>query len=124
MKTNVVSGNCPECNSTISFNKTPYIGQSAYCDKCDSDLEVSQIDPLELEWLVGPGFMESNDQRFTKRRARAKQGEERKIDPKRAQRKKRRKRRVVSNEWENEWESEDTGSRSRPHPSEQWADEE
>lgn len=97
----VISGSCPECSSTVFFKKTPYIGQPTYCNKCDSNLEVSQTDPLELEWLIGPGFMESNDQRFTKRRARAKQGEERKIDPKRAQGKKRRKRRVVSDEWEN-----------------------
>ena len=76
MKTNVVSGNCPECNSTILFKKTPYVGQSTYCDNCNSELEVSQIDPLELEWAVGPGFMESNEQRFTKRRSRSKPSEE------------------------------------------------
>ena len=121
MKTNVVSGNCSECNSTIFFKKTPYIGQSTYCDNCNSDLEVTQINPLELEWAVGPGFMESNDQRFTKRRSRSKPSEERKIDPKRSRKKKPRKQRAAKEEWENEWQGEEKRSRKQRPIREEWA---
>lgn len=120
MKPIVISGSCPECNSTVLFKKNPYVGQQTYCDKCDSDLEVSQTDPLELEWLVGPGFTASNDQQFTKRRSRTKPSEERKIDPKRARGKKPRKRRVVSDEWENE----EMSSRKRRSVGQEWENEE
>ena len=125
MKTNVVSGNCPECNSTILFKKTPYVGQSTYCDNCNSELEVSQIDPLELEWAVGPGFMESNEQRFTKRRPRSKPSEDRRIDPKRSGKKKSRKRRAAKDdEWENQWQGEGKRSRKQRPIREEWADSE
>ncbi|MGB0386743.1 MAG: hypothetical protein ACPGWR_18175 [Ardenticatenaceae bacterium] len=120
VKTIVISGNCPECNSHVLFNQSPYIAQQAYCDQCDTELEVSQTDPLELSWLVGSRFTESNDQRFTKRRSRPKQGEERKIDPKRSRGKKRRQRRAKSDEWENGG----MRSRKRRPVTDDWEDEE
>jgi lysine biosynthesis protein LysW len=47
---------CLHCGDRIYLGKRPWIGQAAYCERCGADLEVTQLNPLELDWtdyLVG-----------------------------------------------------------------------
>ena len=41
---------CLDCGSRIYLGRKPWVGQAAYCDSCGSDLEVTQINPLEIDW--------------------------------------------------------------------------
>jgi lysine biosynthesis protein LysW len=51
---------CPECNSTISFKRTPWLGEKVTCRHCDTDLEVVDLDPIELDWT----FDQDNEDDF------------------------------------------------------------
>jgi lysine biosynthesis protein LysW len=41
---------CPDCDGGIRVNPHAMLGQKLVCPHCDADLEVSGIDPLELDW--------------------------------------------------------------------------
>jgi lysine biosynthesis protein LysW len=41
---------CPECGSNIRFHKPLRTGQIVICPECDEKLEVTSLDPLELDW--------------------------------------------------------------------------
>ena len=41
---------CLNCGSRIHLGRRPWIGQSAFCDRCGADLEVIETNPLEIEW--------------------------------------------------------------------------
>ena len=42
---------CLDCGGRIYLGHRPWVGQSAFCDRCDADLEVTRINPLELDWI-------------------------------------------------------------------------
>ena len=47
---------CLDCAERIYLGKRPWVGQSVYCDECGADLEVTSVNPLEIDWtdsLVG-----------------------------------------------------------------------
>lgn len=41
---------CPGCDQNIYFRKTPKLGDIVYCDNCEADLEVVNVNPIELDW--------------------------------------------------------------------------
>lgn len=41
---------CPDCGERIYLGRKPWRGQPAFCDGCDADLEVTSINPLQLDW--------------------------------------------------------------------------
>lgn len=41
---------CPACDRNIKVPNRPRIGQKLVCPHCDTDLEVIEVDPLELDW--------------------------------------------------------------------------
>ena len=44
------TGLCPECEQKIQFSSPPKRGQKITCPHCWAYLEVTNLDPLELEW--------------------------------------------------------------------------
>ena len=41
---------CLDCGDRIYLGRKPWVGQDAFCERCEADLEVICVDPLELEW--------------------------------------------------------------------------
>jgi hypothetical protein len=41
---------CLDCGERIYLGKRPWVGQEAFCDHCGTDMEVSRLNPLELDW--------------------------------------------------------------------------
>jgi len=41
---------CPDCDGEIRLNPHPRLGQRLSCPHCDTDLEVINTDPVELDW--------------------------------------------------------------------------
>jgi lysine biosynthesis protein LysW len=46
----VLIAECPECESHIRFHRTLRLGEIVTCPECSERLEVSDMDPLELDW--------------------------------------------------------------------------
>jgi lysine biosynthesis protein LysW len=44
---------CPDCSARIYLGHKPWVGQPAFCDHCESDLEVVQVNPPRLDWADG-----------------------------------------------------------------------
>ncbi|KAA3643813.1 MAG: hypothetical protein DWQ07_16995 [Chloroflexi bacterium] len=49
---------CPSCDSPIKVMKNPRIGQRIRCPHCDADLEVTWLDPIELDWFADDVYYE------------------------------------------------------------------
>ena len=41
---------CLDCGERIYLGRKPWVGQSAFCEQCGADLEVTRLNPLEVEW--------------------------------------------------------------------------
>ncbi|HSH04576.1 MAG TPA: hypothetical protein VLL52_18845 [Anaerolineae bacterium] len=41
---------CPECESSVHFQKEPDLGELIDCPKCEEHLVVIELSPLELDW--------------------------------------------------------------------------
>ncbi|MFH1636492.1 MAG: hypothetical protein ABIG63_21125 [Chloroflexota bacterium] len=41
---------CISCEEKITFQIEPKMGQLVTCPKCDAQLEVVWLDPIELDW--------------------------------------------------------------------------
>jgi lysine biosynthesis protein LysW len=41
---------CPDCDGEVILNPHARLGQKLVCPHCDADLEVTGVDPLELDW--------------------------------------------------------------------------
>jgi len=41
---------CLDCGDRIYLGRKPWVGQPAFCEQCGADLEVTRINPLEVEW--------------------------------------------------------------------------
>ncbi|MFN2135743.1 MAG: hypothetical protein ACK2UK_07310 [Candidatus Promineifilaceae bacterium] len=46
----VLIAECPECESHIRFHRSLRLGEIVTCPECSERLEVSQLNPLELDW--------------------------------------------------------------------------
>jgi uncharacterized paraquat-inducible protein A len=42
---------CPDCDGRITFNPRAFVGQRVTCPHCQTDLEVINVEPLELDWV-------------------------------------------------------------------------
>lgn len=45
-----MNGVCPMCGETVRLKSTAKKGDIIYCQKCDAELEVINLDPVELDW--------------------------------------------------------------------------
>jgi hypothetical protein len=41
---------CPDCGGRLYVGKRPWVGQPVSCDRCDADVEVTQVNPLVVDW--------------------------------------------------------------------------
>ena len=41
---------CPDCEEPIHFKLRPKVGDRIVCSSCESELEVVEVSPLELDW--------------------------------------------------------------------------
>lgn len=41
---------CLDCGGRIYLGRKPWVGQPAFCERCGSDLEVTEVSPLTLDW--------------------------------------------------------------------------
>ena len=48
---------CPDCDEPISL-RNPRIGQKLFCPHCETELEVIDIDPLDLDWAYDSSYDE------------------------------------------------------------------
>jgi len=43
---------CPDCSSTISFLDNSEIGDVIVCDNCEVELEIVNLDPAQVDYLL------------------------------------------------------------------------
>lgn len=41
---------CPACGEWVSLSGQPKLGQFVTCAPCETELEVVEVDPVELDW--------------------------------------------------------------------------
>ena len=46
---------CLECDHELDLGNQPQIGQRVKCDCCETQLEIINIEPLELDWIYERG---------------------------------------------------------------------
>ncbi len=42
---------CPDCELPIRIGRRPWIGQRVTCPHCGTNLEVTEVSPLEFYWV-------------------------------------------------------------------------
>jgi hypothetical protein len=42
---------CPDCASRIYLGERPWVGQPVDCERCEAVLEVTRLNPPELDWI-------------------------------------------------------------------------
>lgn len=52
---------CPGCDQNIYLRHNPKLGDIVYCDNCEADLEVVNLNPIELDW---PWEEEEDEEEF------------------------------------------------------------
>jgi hypothetical protein len=48
--TNMAFAYCLDCGGRIYLGAKPWKGQPVFCERCDADMEVTRVNPLELDW--------------------------------------------------------------------------
>ena len=41
---------CPSCGGNVNVGHKPLIGQRFICQACKTELQVTWLDPVELDW--------------------------------------------------------------------------
>jgi alpha-aminoadipate carrier protein LysW len=41
---------CPSCDKAVNLSGDPEIGQRITCPSCQTELEVIDVEPVELDW--------------------------------------------------------------------------
>ena len=41
---------CPACDEAITLQGNPKVGQRLRCPSCDTEIEVIDVNPVELDW--------------------------------------------------------------------------
>ena len=54
----MASAHCPDCDLRIVLNPHAKLGQKLACPHCDADLEVTGVEPLELDWAYDWSYKE------------------------------------------------------------------
>ena len=47
-----LSVTCPSCQTKIRLSKKPFVGFFFFCDECDAELEVIELNPLAVSEVV------------------------------------------------------------------------
>lgn len=47
-----LTATCPSCQTTIRLGKKPFVGFFFFCDECDAELEVVELNPLSVSEVV------------------------------------------------------------------------
>ena len=55
---------CPYCDENISFSETPKLGQQVTCPRCGERLEVSNLNPLELDYEYNDDYSYADDYEY------------------------------------------------------------
>lgn len=58
---------CPNYERMVTTNDTPRVGQQVVCKNCNTKLEISWLDPLELDWpsdYKDSSYEEDEDEQF------------------------------------------------------------
>ena len=45
-----MNGVCPMCGETVRLKSTAKKGDIVFCEKCDAELEIVNLNPVELDW--------------------------------------------------------------------------
>ena len=48
---------CPECDESVSL-RNPRVGQKLFCPHCETEVEVTSVDPLDLDWAFDSSYDE------------------------------------------------------------------
>ena len=56
---------CPECEYRLNFRGYPHLGQKVRCSRCEADLIVTNLEPIDLDVLLAA----SRPVNFKKKRA-------------------------------------------------------
>ena len=57
----MVTAECISCGSEITFRQDPKMGQMVKCNRCDAELEVVWLDPVELDWPFIDDYDDDDD---------------------------------------------------------------
>jgi len=52
---------CISCGTEITFREDPKMGQLVKCQRCDAELEVVWLDPVELDWPFVDDYDDDED---------------------------------------------------------------
>ena len=55
---------CISCGSEITFREDPKMGQMVKCPRCDAELEVVWLDPLELDWPFVDDYEDEDEEDY------------------------------------------------------------
>ncbi len=47
-----LTATCPSCQTKIRLNKKPFVGFFFFCDECDAELEVVELNPVVISEVV------------------------------------------------------------------------
>lgn len=47
-----LSATCPSCQTNLRLSKKPFVGFFFFCEECDAELEVVQLNPLAFMEVV------------------------------------------------------------------------
>ncbi len=45
-----LTAECPQCDTDITFERMPRLGQKAVCESCNTKMEVAFLYPIMLDW--------------------------------------------------------------------------
>jgi alpha-aminoadipate carrier protein LysW len=52
---------CISCGAEIMFRESPKMGQLVKCPRCDAELEVVWLDPVEVDWPFVDDYDDDDD---------------------------------------------------------------
>ncbi len=55
------SAKCPTCEGRVFVDANTEMGETVFCEECDSDLELVGLDPIELDPVAGGGEVDDDD---------------------------------------------------------------
>lgn len=61
---NSLSGNCPDCDTSITFVVMPQLGQKVFCGLCNAQLEVAYLRPIMLDFADDDVSQDNDDYYF------------------------------------------------------------
>lgn len=53
---------CPSCGGSVNVGPKPRMGQHFVCTSCKTELEVTWLEPIELDFLVDDDFDDDEEE--------------------------------------------------------------